>query len=40
METVPDDPEEAALWLHRLFQHKVNETTESLKNYPKSSGIS
>jgi hypothetical protein len=24
METVPDDPEEAAMWLHRLYQHKVD----------------
>jgi len=22
METVPDDPEEAAMWLHKLYQHK------------------
>jgi len=31
METVPDDPEETALWLHRLFQHKVTPQFKLLK---------
>ena len=30
MEEVPDDPEQAAQWLHRLYQHKVLQLILSL----------